>query len=98
MKVEEIKLSLENNRVQFSSALILKQDADRINKAISDLGQLRSQMKKVYLDATKGANTNYAQFGQNAKELGLDPNQVPEYKNFMALQSKIDDAYYKSIS
>jgi hypothetical protein len=97
MKVEEIKLAFETN-IQFSTALILKQDADRINKAISDISSLRSQMKKVYSDALKNANTNYAQFGQNAKELGLDPNQVPEYKNFMSLQSKIDDAYYKTIS
>ena len=97
MKVEEIKLAFESN-INLGTALILKQDADRINKGISDINSLRSQMKKVYMDAIKNANTNYATFGQKAKELGLDPNDVPEYKNFTSLQSKIDDAYYKSVS
>ena len=29
-----------------------------------------------------------------AKELGFDPNTIPEYKNYFTLQEKLDSAYY----
>jgi hypothetical protein len=51
-------------------------------------------MKSTYLNAIDKANTNYSMFGQNAKEIGIDPNTIPEYKSFFERQSALDNAYY----
>lgn len=99
MKVEEIKLhfqKLNEQRLQLADINTLKSDAVRMNKGISDLNSMRQQMKQIYLKAIDKANTNRGDFGQKAKELGFDPNTIPEYKNYFTLQEKLDSAYYEA--
>ncbi|MFZ2432482.1 MAG: hypothetical protein WAW57_15190 [Lutibacter sp.] len=87
--------AVKNIKFELASIAILKADADRMQKGISDLNSLRQQMKKTYLNAIDKANTNYGDFREAAKELGFDPNTVPEFKNYFQRQSNLDDAYYK---
>tara|TARA_R110002049_G_scaffold38091_2_gene118849 strand:+ start:5815 stop:6090 length:276 start_codon:yes stop_codon:yes gene_type:complete len=82
--------------VKLQSIDILKADSKRMQKGINDLAKLRSQMKKVYLNAIDGANTNRGDFGQAAKKLGINPNDIKEYKDFFSLQEKLDNAYYNA--
>ena len=75
-KVEKVELALVDDLVS---------DAKRMKKGIQELDSLRQKMKKVYLNAIDKANTNRSEFGQKAKELGIDPNDVKEYKDFFSL-------------
>jgi len=84
-KVERVELALVDDLVS---------DAKRMKKGIQELDSLRQKMKKVYLSAIDNANSNRSEFGQKAKELGIDPNDIKEYKDFFSLQEKLDSAYY----
>jgi len=95
---EEVKTALKEllsvQKVEFALIDDLVSDAKRMKKGIQELDSLRQKMKKVYLNAIDKANTNRSEFGQKAKELGIDPNDVKEYKDFFSLQEKLDSAYY----
>jgi len=95
---EEIRTALKEllsvQKVEFALIDDLVSDAKRMKKGIQELDSLRQKMKKVYLNAIDKANTNRSEFGQKAKELGIDPNDVKEYKDFFSLQEKLDSAYY----
>ena len=95
---EEVRTALKEllsvQKVDLSLIDDLVSDAKRMKKGIQELDSLRQKMKKVYLNAIDKANTNRSEFGQKAKELGIDPNDVKEYKDFFSLQEKLDSAYY----
>jgi hypothetical protein len=88
------KTELKAEKVEFALVDDLVSDAKRMKKGIQELDSLRQKMKKVYLSAIDNANSNRSEFGQKAKELGIDPNDVKEYKDFFSLQEKLDSAYY----
>ena len=95
--IKENKTELQaEGKVKVELSLIddLVSDAKRMKKGIQELDALRQKMKKVYLNAIDNANTNRSEFGKKAKELGIDPNDVKEYKDFFSLQEKLDSAYY----
>jgi hypothetical protein len=81
-------------KIKLASIKILKDDAKRMQNGIKDLSSLRAKMKKVYFDSIDGANTNRAKFKEKAKELGIDPNDIKEFKDFFDMQRKLDDSYY----
>jgi len=90
----EDKVELGKHEVELSTIKILEDDAARMKKGLERLKALRQEMKKVYLDSIDGANTNWGNFKQKAKELGLNPDDFPLVKNFTDRQRDLDDAYY----
>jgi len=95
-KTELAKVELETQKVELGLVDDLKNDSKRMQKGIQELNSLRKQMRKVYFDAIDGANTNRGNFKKAAENLGINPNDVKEYKEFFPLQQKIDDAYYST--
>ena len=98
MKVEEIKLhfqKLNEQRIELALVDDLRKAVDKMEKGITQLNEQRARMKSTYMSSIEGANTLYAKFGLGAKEIGIDPNSIDAYKNFMSIQSKLDDAFYK---
>jgi hypothetical protein len=93
-KTKEILVKLSQNKVELASVQILKDDSKRMKNGIKNLSSLRAKMKKVYFDSIDGANTNRAKFKEKAKELGIDPNDIKEFKDFFDMQRKLDDSYY----
>ena len=93
-EVQKIIAKLAKQQVELSSIDVLKADAKRMQNGIKELNSLRAKMKKVYIDSIDRANTNRAVFKEKAKELGIDPNDIKEFKDFFDLQRKLDDAYY----
>ena len=92
--VERIFTKLSENKVELASVKILKDDSKRMKNGIKELGSLIAKMKKVDFDSIDGANTNRAKFREKAKELGIDPNDIKEFKDFFDMQRKLDDSYY----
>jgi hypothetical protein len=90
------KTKLGTHKVDLSSIKILEDDAVRMKKGEDKLKSLRAEMKKTYLDAIDGANTNYGNFKQKAKELGLNPDDFPLVKNYLDRQRNLDDAFYSA--
>jgi hypothetical protein len=88
------KTELTSEKVELSSIKLLEDDAVRMKKGLEKLKVLRAEMKKTYLDSIDGANTNWGNFKQKAKELGLNPDDFPLVKNFTDRQRDLDDAYY----
>lgn len=91
-EVQEVKL--EKHQVELASIKIIEEDAVRMKKGLDKLKSLRQEMKKVYLDSIDRANTNWGDFKQKAKELGLNPDDFPLIKNFTDRQRELDDAFY----
>lgn len=87
---------VKGEKVELASIDILKADSTRMQKGIQDLEKMRTQMKKVYLNAIDGANTNRSDFKRAADELGINPNDIKEYKDYFSLQEKLDNAYYNA--
>lgn len=92
--VQKIITKLAKEKVELSSIKILKDDAKRMKNGIKELISLRKKMRKVYFDSIDGANTNRANFKQKAQELGIDPNDIKEFKEYFDIERKLDDAYY----
>ena len=92
--VKRILAKLSKNKVELSSIKILKADSKKMKNGIKELDSLRAKMKKVYFDSIDGANTNRTIFKEKAKELGIDPNDIKEFKDFFDIQRKLDDSYY----
>ena len=90
------KEELASQKVHLSSIKILEDDEVRMKKGLDKLKSLRAEMKKVYLDSISGANTNWGNFKQKAKELGLNPDDFPLVKNFVDRQRDLDDAFYSA--
>jgi len=90
------KTELAKHEIDLSSIKILEDDAVRMQKGLDKLKSLRIEMKKTYLDAIDGANTNWGTFKQKAKELGLNPDDFPLVKSFTDRQRNLDDAYYSA--
>jgi hypothetical protein len=90
------KTELGKHEIDLSSIKILEDDAVRMKKGEDKLKSLRAEMKKTYLDAIDGANTNYGNFKQKAKELGLNPDDFPLVKNYLDRQRNLDDAFYSA--
>ena len=90
------KEELASQKVDLSSIKILEDDEVRMKKGLDKLKSLRAEMKKVYLDSISGANTNWGNFKQKAKELGLNPDDFPLVKNFIDRQRDLDDAFYSA--
>ena len=86
--------AIEKHDLELATIKLLEDDAIRMKKGLDKLKSLRMEMKKTYLDAIDGANTNYGTFKQKAKELGLNPDDFPLVKNFTDRQRDLDDAYY----
>jgi cell fate (sporulation/competence/biofilm development) regulator YmcA (YheA/YmcA/DUF963 family) len=91
---KEEATELASHEVALSTIKILEDDNVRMKKGLERLKALRQEMKKVYLDSIDGANTNWGNFKQKAKELGLNPDDFPLVKNFTDRQRDLDDAYY----
>jgi len=87
------KVELATQKVDLSSIKFLEDDDVRMKKGLDKLKSLRAEMKKTYLDAIDGANTNYGNFKQKAKELGLNPDDFPLVKSFIDRQRNLDDAF-----
>ena len=90
------KIELATQKIDLSSIKILEDDDIRMKKGLDKLKSLRAEMKKTYLDAIDGANTNYGNFKQKAKELGLNPDDFPLVKSFIDRQRNLDDAFYSA--
>lgn len=88
------KTELATQKIDLSSIKILEEDNLRMKKGEDKLKSLRAEMKKTYLDAIDGANTNYGNFKQKAKELGLNPDDFPLVKTYIDRQGNLDDAFY----
>lgn len=88
------KTELGTHEIHLSSIKILEDDNLRMKKGEDKLKSLRAEMKKTYLDAIDGANTNYGNFKQKAKELGLNPDDFPLVKTYIDRQGDLDDAFY----
>ena len=88
------KTELGTHEVQLASIKILEEDSLRMKKGLDKLKVLRLEMRKTYLDSIDKANTNWGDFKQKAKELGLDPNDFPLVKSFVDRQRELDDAFY----
>jgi hypothetical protein len=93
-KLFKEETNLSTHEVELSSIKLLEEDAVRMKKGLDRLKSLRIEMKKAYLDSIDGANTNWGNFKQKAKELGLNPDDFPLVKNFTDRQRELDDAYY----
>jgi cell fate (sporulation/competence/biofilm development) regulator YmcA (YheA/YmcA/DUF963 family) len=93
-KLFKEETQLASHEVALSTIKILEDDNVRMKKGLDRLKALRQEMKKVYLDSIDGANTNWGNFKQKAKELGLNPDDFPLVKNFTDRQRDLDDAYY----
>jgi cell fate (sporulation/competence/biofilm development) regulator YmcA (YheA/YmcA/DUF963 family) len=91
---KEEATELASHEIALSTIKILEDDNVRMKKGLERLKALRQEMKKVYLDSIDGANTNWGNFKQKAKELGLNPDDFPLVKNFTDRQRDLDDAYY----
>ncbi len=90
------KTELGKHEIDLSSIKILEDDDVRMKKGLDKLKSLRAEMKKTYLDAIDGANTNWGTFKQKAKELGLNPDDFPLVKSFTDRQRNLDDAFYSA--
>jgi hypothetical protein len=90
------KTELASHKVDLASIKILEDDAVRMQKGLDKLKSLRIEMKKTYLDAINGANTNWGTFKQKAKELGLNADDFPLVKSFTDRQRNLDDAFYSA--
>ena len=94
-KANEVqKVELEKHEVDLATVKMLEDDAVRMKKGLDKLKSLRQEMKKVYLDSIDRANTNWGDFKQKAKELGLNPDDFPLVKSFVDRQRDLDDAFY----
>lgn len=93
-KLFKEETQLTAHEIELSSIKLLEDDAVRMKKGLEKLKVLRAEMKKTYLDSIDGANTNWGNFKQKAKELGLNPDDFPLVKNFTDRQRDLDDAYY----
>ena len=93
-EIQASKVELGKHELELSTIKILEEDAVRMKKGLDKLKALRIEMKKTYLDSIDGANTNWANFKQKAKELGLNPDDFPLVKNFVDRQRDLDDAFY----
>ncbi len=93
-ELEATKTELGTHELELSTIKILEEDAVRMKKGLDKLKALRIEMKKTYLDSIDGANTNWGNFKQKAKELGLNPDDFPLVKNFVDRQRDLDDAFY----
>jgi hypothetical protein len=94
-KANEVqKVELEKHEVELATVKMLEDDAVRMKKGLDKLKSLRQEMKKVYLDSIDRANTNWGDFKQKAKELGLNPDDFPLVKSFVDRQRDLDDAFY----
>ena len=90
--VSDVKLA--KHEVELATVKMLEDDAVRMKKGLDKLKSLRQEMKKVYLDSIDRANTNWGDFKQKAKELGLNPDDFPLVKSFVDRQRDLDDAFY----
>lgn len=88
------KTELSTHEIELSSIKLLEDDAVRMKKGLDKLKSLRIEMRKTYLDSIDGANTNWGNFKQKAKELGLNPEEFPLVKSFVDRQRNLDDAFY----
>ena len=94
-KANEVqKVELEKHEVELATVKMLEDDAVRMKKGLDKLKSLRQEMKKVYLDSIDRANTNWGDFKQKAKELGLNPDDFPLVNSFVDRQRDLDDAFY----
>ena len=94
-KANEVQnVELEKHEVELATVKMLEDDAVRMKKGLDKLKSLRQEMKKVYLDSIDRANTNWGDFKQKAKELGLNPDDFPLVKSFVDRQRDLDDAFY----
>ena len=93
-EIQANKVELGTHEVELATIKILEDDALRMKKGLDKLKALRLEMRKTYLDAIDKANTNWGDFKQKAKELGLDPNDFPLVKSFVDRQRELDDAFY----
>ena len=88
------KTELSTHEIELSSIKLLEDDAVRMQKGLDRLKSLRNEMRKTYLDSIDNANTNWGNFKQKAKELGLNPEEFPLVKSFVDRQRNLDDAFY----
>ena len=88
------KTELAKHELELSTLKMLEDDAIRMKKGLDKLKALRIEMKKTYLDSIDKANTNWGDFKQKAKELGLAPDSFPIVKSFVDRQRDLDDAFY----
>jgi cell fate (sporulation/competence/biofilm development) regulator YmcA (YheA/YmcA/DUF963 family) len=88
------KTELAKHEIDLSTLKMLEDDAVRMKKGLDKLKALRIEMKKTYLDSIDKANTNWGDFKQKAKELGLAPDSFPIVKSFGDRQRDLDDAFY----
>jgi hypothetical protein len=88
------KVELAQVEVELASLKVLEEDAIRMKKGLDKLKSMRIEMKKIYFDSIDKANTNWGDFKQKAKELGLNPDDFPLVKNFTDRQRDLDDAFY----
>ena len=93
---EPKKVELSAEKVELESIDILKRDASRMKKGISDLKSLRKQMRSEYLKAVDGVSTNAGKFSQKASDLGFKASTVKEYNEIFDLQKELDSAFYDS--
>ena len=94
-KANEVqKVELAKHEIDLATVKMLEDDAVRMKKGLDKLKSLRQEMKKVYLDSIDKANTNWGDFKQKAKELGLNPDDFPLVKSFVDRQRDLDDAFY----
>lgn len=93
MKVEDIQLAFETN-IQFAITDDLKAFTNDIELRSKNLNlfwnDYNTARTKIFQEVKssettlKNANTTVANFLSKAKELGIDPNSVSEYKNIIS--------------
>jgi hypothetical protein len=98
-KADEIqakKTELGTHEVNLASVKDMQADAKRIETAIKRIEGLRSSFKaevsKIELDALGDSGRNYSAVKEQAMQLGINPDSIPEIKNHFALVKRLSES------
>ena len=102
-KADEIqanKVELGKHEVELGSVQELKKALDKIPVYIKEIENLRGQFKKQVFDIESKAldmGSIYSTVKDNAMKLGIDPESIPEVKNYQSIKKTLTDAVNKAV-
>ena len=95
-EIEATKTELGTHEVNLASIKDMQADAKRIEAAIKKIENLRSSYKaevsKIELDALGNSGLNYSAVKEQAMQLGVNPDSLPEIKNYGPLTKRLSES------
>ena len=90
------KTELAKHEVELGSIEDLKKNILDMENAIKKIAESKVEFKKnvrlIEAKAIDTAGKNYSTIKANAMDLGINPDSIPEVKNFFVIRKKLADA------